>query len=125
MNKLITLEKIHVPNVKALRSLYDNIESNVRALNSVGIEQEHFGPLLITLALEKLPDTNRLQVSRKLGNSKWNITDFLRSIHEEIIARENYEFLKEEEKWNNRGTVSSLIVTQRYKMCVLWQQRSL
>ena len=32
MNKLIKLEKIHVPNVKALRSLYNNIESNVRAL---------------------------------------------------------------------------------------------
>ena len=96
MNKLIKLEKIHVPNVKALRSLYDNIESNVRALNSVGIEQEHFGPLLIPLALEKLPDTIRLQVSRKLGNSKWNITDFLRSINEEITARENYEFLKGE-----------------------------
>ena len=29
---------------KHLRSLYDNIESNVRALNSVGIEQEYFGP---------------------------------------------------------------------------------
>ena len=69
MNKLIKLEKISVPNVKALRSLYDSIESNVRVLNAVGIESAHFGPLLIPLALEKLPNVIQLQISRS-----WEIT---------------------------------------------------
>ena len=40
--------------------MYDKIESNVRALNSEGIEQSHFGPLLIPILLEKLPNTVRV-----------------------------------------------------------------
>ena len=80
---------ISVPNVKVLRPLYDSIESNVRALNAVGIESAHVGPLLIPLALEKLPNVIQLQISRRLGKNKWDIEDFLRNINE-ITARENY-----------------------------------
>ena len=47
MNNLIQLEKVVGADVKKLRCLYDKIEANVRALNSVGIESEHFGALLI------------------------------------------------------------------------------
>ena len=32
-----------------------NVESNVRALKAVGIQQEHFGSLLIPIILEKVP----------------------------------------------------------------------
>ena len=53
MNKLIKLEKISIPNVKVLRSLYDSIISNVRVFNAVGIESANFGPLLIPTGFRK------------------------------------------------------------------------
>ena len=43
MNELIKLNKVNGLNVAKLRELYDRIESNVRALKAVGIQQEHFG----------------------------------------------------------------------------------
>ena len=43
MNELIKLNKVNGSNVAKLRELYDRIESNVRALKAVGIQQEHFG----------------------------------------------------------------------------------
>ena len=61
MNNLIKLDKVNGANVKELRDLCDKIESNVRALKTVGIHQEQVGPLLIPIVLEKF------QISSKLG----------------------------------------------------------
>ena len=53
MNKLIKLSKVNGSNVTKLRELYDSIGSNVRALKTVEIQQEHFGSLLIPIILKK------------------------------------------------------------------------
>ena len=52
-------------SVKEMRKLHDTIESNVRALRSLGINYEYFGPLLVPIILEKLPNTIKLQISRR------------------------------------------------------------
>ena len=67
MNNLIKLDKVNGANVKDLCALYDKIESNVRALKSIGIQLEQVGPLSIPIVLEKLPNVVRLQINRKLG----------------------------------------------------------
>ena len=63
----------------------------MRALRSLGINYEHFGPLLVPIILEKLPNTIKLQISRKLGKKNWNIKQFLSAIYQEITARENFK----------------------------------
>ena len=107
MNNLISLNKIINRNVKELRILYDKIEGNVRALNSLGINSNNFGPLLIPIILEKLPNVIRLQVSRKLGVGNWKIEEFMGSINEEL-RRENYDLLTvdEEDKRENRSRLN-------------------
>ena len=47
------------------------------------------------LGLEKLPNTIKLQISQKLGKENWNIEQFLPAINQEITARENFEYLKQ------------------------------
>ena len=42
MDELIKLSKVNCSNVTKLGELYDRIESNVRVLKTVGIQQEHF-----------------------------------------------------------------------------------
>ena len=92
-----------------MRELYDRIESNVRALKMVGIQQEHFGSFLIPIILEKIPYVIRLQISQQLGKGNWNIDEFLQYINREITARESYEFLKNEKgKKEDSFTNSSL-----------------
>ena len=51
MNKLINLEKIPSCDVTLLRVFYDKIESNVRALSTMGINKGHFGSLLVPIDL--------------------------------------------------------------------------
>ena len=90
MNNLIKLDLIIQPSVKEMRKVHDTIESNVRALRSLGINYEHFGPLLLPVIFEKLPNTIKLQISLKLGKKTWNIEQFLSAINQEITPRENF-----------------------------------
>ena len=78
-----------------MRKLHDKIESNVRALRSLEINYEHFGPLVVPIISERLPNTIKLQISRKLGKENWNIEQFLSAVNQEITARDNLEYLKQ------------------------------
>ena len=124
MNNLIKLDKVNGANVKDLRALYDKIESNLRALKSIGIQQEQVGPLLIPIVLEKLPNVVRLQISRKLGKENWSIDDFLTCINTEITARESYEYLKQDKEETTKKTSysgSALVAGSNFKKCVFCQ----
>ena len=117
MNKILNISPVYSPNVRSLRELYDNVESNVRALENLGVSYEQFGSLLIPIILEKLPNMIKLQISRKLGSDNWNVQDFLAYINEEILARENYEYLKRENFEDPKPT-STFFTSANVKCCV-------
>lgn len=95
MSKLLKLDKIKAGlNAKELRTLFDQIESQVRSLSTVGVLSEHYGPLLIPIVLERLPNKISLEISRALGKINWKTDDFLRVLKMEITARESCQFLK-------------------------------
>ena len=119
---MIKLDPIIQPSAKEKRKLYDTIESNVRAFRSLRINYEHFGPLLKSILLEKLRNTIKLQISRILGKENWNIEQFLSAINQEITARENFEYLKQNsfdsKEESKNFTTSSLHAQARLKNCV-------
>ena len=117
MNKILNISPVYSPNVRSLRELYDNVESNVRAIENLGISYEQFGSLLISIILEKLPNMIKLKISKKLGSSNWNVQDFLACINEKILARENYEYLKGE-KFEDTKPTSKFFSSSNVKCCV-------
>ena len=134
-NALLNLDKIVSANAKDLRSLHDKVETNIRALESAGVNSTNFGPLLIPIVLAKLPDVVRLQISRKLGTDNWDVTEFMKSINEEVSARESFEFLRVHEsrsEFENTGnidprTLSALALMsqgQSPKLCAFCESTS-
>ena len=121
MEKLVKLEPVIHPGVKDLRKLYDTVESHVQSPNSLGINYQHFSLLLIPIILERLPNTIKLQISCKLGKENCYIEQFLLVIHGEISARENFEYLKQndfdEKELNNQFTTSSLHAQIKVRKC--------
>ena len=94
MKKLLKIEKVKLgKNCKELRNLYDQIESHVRSLQTVGIKSEHYGPLLIPIILERVAEEIKLEISRKLGATNWRIEEFVGILKDEITARESCSFL--------------------------------
>ena len=122
INNLMELEAVSGSNVKDLRGLFDKIKINLRALKTTGIHEDQIGPLLIPIVLKKLPNVIRLQISRRLGKENWNIEEFMDCINTEIIARENYEYLKKDQEPLNHGhrySGSALNVISKTRKCVL------
>ena len=63
-----------------LTSFYSAIESNIRSLMTMGLNPSHYGPLLMPVILERLPDSIKLIVTRKLGKINRHISDFINCI---------------------------------------------
>ena len=89
------LPKLNNDSVSPLSSFYNTIESNICSLQTMGLNRSQYGPLLISVILEKLRDAIKLLITRKLGKNNWKILELVECIKEEVDARENCEFSNE------------------------------
>ena len=74
--------------LKQLRQFFDRIENHICSLQSLGIESESYGKLLIPLIMEKLPGELRLIISRKIEQDVWDLDTLLKALNGELEARE-------------------------------------
>jgi len=75
-------------NVRGLRRLYDNVESHMRSLKALGVNPDAYGTMLSSVLLNKLPPELRLIVSRRASGSSLSIDTLMKTVHEELAARE-------------------------------------
>ena len=89
MEALLNLEEVSSQyNLKALRHLYDQVESQVRGLRALGVGADSYGSLLAPVILNKLPQELRLIMSREVTEGRWNLDELMRLVDVEIRARE-------------------------------------
>ena len=95
----------------------------------MGVNSEHYGPLLIPIVLEKLPDEIKLEISRKLGKENWKIDEFLKILKQKIMARESCEFIKRQtsedhldSKTSRDFTTQALYAGSRVLKCAFCKQ---
>ena len=72
------LEKVKYSyHVKELPALYDKITVNIRGLLSYAIDSKQFSPMLVPALMQKLPNDIKLELSKKLGKTDWNIDEII------------------------------------------------
>ena len=117
MEALLDLEKVGSSlMVKELRSLYDKVMVNIRALQAYDIKSEQFGPMLAPVILKKLPIEIKLEVNRRLKKKDWLIDEMLEILRAEIETQETCAWSQDEEmrsklptyKKNFRSTTDTL-----------------
>ena len=69
INVLLKLPRLNNDTGSRLSSVYNTIESNIRSRLTMGLNPSHYGPLLIPVILERLPDAIKLLINRKLGKN--------------------------------------------------------
>ena len=90
-------------------------------MGSLNVKSEHYGPLLIPIILEQLPDDIKLQVSRTLGRENWQIEEFMTTLKLEIAARESCNFMnaqssiEERAKWHIK--TEALMIGTKLLVC--------
>ena len=78
MRRFVQLPKIKSMNdIQGLRSLYDQVESSIRNLNSLNKTTDSYGTLLVPLLNDKLPTDLSVILARKFDNEIWTLDEML------------------------------------------------
>ncbi|CAB4034590.1 PREDICTED: uncharacterized protein LOC107346460 [Paramuricea clavata] len=91
-------------NLKGLRTLYDTVESHIRALKSLGVQAETYGTLLCSMLLNKSPQELCIIVSREVQGDVWELGHLLELIEKELEARERATANTNRETWPHYQT---------------------
>ena len=120
MDALIKLHPVmSMEQTKKIRTLYDEIETNLRSLKSIGVEPSSYGCLLVPIIQSKIPHMLNLQISRKFDSKSdvWKIDDIMKALREELEARERCDKdfnSKAKDKRNyDDATIGALYAEQR------------
>ena len=93
MEKLANLRVVSSDaNITGLPKLFDEIESNVGSLESLGVEANSYGSLLVPIIMNRLPHQLKLVASRNLSSDLWDRTELLKIMKLERTTRENCEY---------------------------------
>ena len=74
--------------MRGLRRLYNEVETNVRSLKALGVEQATYGAMLTSVLLTKLPPEIILIATRKASSGDLDLETLQRVFEEELAARE-------------------------------------
>ena len=93
MSKLLNLDVIgDIGDIKGLRRLYDEVETQVRSLEGLKLDPKQYGPMLTPVLLSKLPAEFQLIISRNFGKAAWDIIKIMNFFNAELEAREKINF---------------------------------
>ena len=70
MDALIAISPAKSSNLSELRDLCDLIEVHTRNLQLFDVHVHHYGPVLVSVILSKLPGDIKLEISRKMSDGK-------------------------------------------------------
>lgn len=76
-----------ISDLSELRTLFDQVEANVRSLESFGVYADSYGTFLAPQILKKLPEELRITLMRTLPDS-WDLGALLEELKKELIVRE-------------------------------------
>ena len=78
MNELLNMKRVERDrDLQRLHRLYDDIESHVRSLRSLDVDDDNYGSLLTPIIMERLPHQFKLTISRQVGDDTWDLTELL------------------------------------------------
>ena len=89
MSNLINLETVElISDLKGLHALYDEVETQVHSLDNLGLQLNHYGPMLIPVLMKKLLEGFKVNILREFDKNVWGISKFLKIFKCELTTQE-------------------------------------
>ena len=103
-----SLSKISAPSteVQQLRKFHDSCESNIRALETLGVQTDSYGSLLIQILLKKLPEQLRCTILRTNPLADCSLNDLRTALCHEIDTREYLTGIREQHSSQKNKNIS-------------------
>ena len=103
-------------NLHSLRKIYDDMETKIRALESLGKPQENYGDVLVPFVLEKLPCDIREHLARQHNDDDWLLSDLRYAIFKEInIKKAGVSSMVQSEAERYGSRASLFVGTKGYR----------
>ena len=130
MDVLLSLPDVEsCSGIRLLRKMLDVIETISRNLRPHNIDSNHYGPILISVIMKKLPAEFRLELARQMLVGKWNLAKLLEVFSKELASRERCQSIKSSEtssqKIGSQGLNSGSILHVVLKITIETQQKLL
>ena len=78
MSNLLNLETVKlISDFKGLRAVYDEVKIQVPSLDNLGLQPNHYVPMLIPVLMNKLLKEFKIIISRGYDQNVWNISKVL------------------------------------------------
>ena len=92
-----SLSKISAPSadVQQLRKFYDSCESNICAFETLGVQTDSYGSLLIPILLKKSPEQLRCTIFRTNPQADCSLNDLRKALCHKIDTREKSQLTQE------------------------------
>ena len=98
MDVLLSLPNVEsCSDIHLLRKMLDVIKTTSRNLRPHNIDSNHYGPILISVIMKKLPEEFRLELSRQMPVGKWDLAKLLEVFSKELVSRERCQSIKSSE----------------------------
>ena len=109
MNNLLELEPItDLKHTKELRDIFNTIETQIRSLQSLGIDSNMYGPFLIPVLQRRIPSELNLIISRQFTtDDNWDITAVMNAFKSELMVREKSSFSNNSVESNYASQISA------------------
>ena len=87
MTTLLSLDTISsIFDLKNLRKAYDEVETQIRSLENLGLDLKSYESLLAPDLMSKLPNELKRLTSRQFGKNFWEITEIMKLFRNELDA---------------------------------------
>ncbi|GFR04654.1 DUF1758 domain-containing protein [Trichonephila clavata] len=94
MNRLLNLSPVRKSfDVIALRKLYDQLEINIKGLESLEIFPDSYSCLLFPIIMKAIPPDLALEYNKKHNEKQSQVTDLTTYLRGEVESRERTEIL--------------------------------
>ena len=114
IDQLVSISLVNnINEIKKSRQLLDIVESTVRNLKSLDIDTKQYGPVLISVVMNKLPETIRLDTTRSMSESQeWDVDALLEVLRKEINSRELCSYMSNLKSGDNEIEQARMILQQ-------------
>ena len=116
MNELLKTRPVfNESDTARLRGLYDFVDTKYRALQALNVDERTYSEIVVPmpLAMERIPDSIRLTITRGKQYLEWTLKDLLDSLLTEVELREDHNLTAQRGGSNDRrkGPQTCLLYT--------------
>lgn len=93
-----------------LQKIYDDVDIHTKNVVPFDTNMDHYGPVLVSVLLNKLPEDFKIEISWHMPTGKWKLEKPLSVFEQELLSRERFSNISQTSQNNYSGKYSASVL---------------